>query len=220
MIHDTLFELFGFIPVTAVSILDLLIVTLIIYRLLTLIRGHRGAHMLVGLFLLVSVALAARWREKEMMAVAWMLEQVQSILLILLVILFQPELRRVLLAIGQSPLLSWFYKTEPSRVIDEVVNGSVQLAERGYGALIVLAREAGLGAIIESGAPLNAQVSADLQARRYASGVAGYTDYLDALRTLLGVQSTLSAAGTELALARLAVHRALGGGWTTIEATP
>ena len=162
MIHDTLFELFGFIPVTAVSILDLLIVTLIIYRLLTLIRGHRGAHMLVGLFLLVSVALAARWREKEMMAVAWMLEQVQSILLILLVILFQPELRRVLLAIWQSPLLSWFYKTEPSRVIDEVVNGSVQLAERGYGALIVLAREAGLGAIIESGAPLNAQVSADL----------------------------------------------------------
>ena len=64
-----------------------------------------------------------------------------------------------------------------------------------------------------------AQASADLQARRYAAGVVGYTDYLDALRTLLGVQSTLSAAGTELALARLAVHRALGGGWTPIETT-
>ena len=59
-----------------------------------------------------------------------------------------------------------------------------------------------------------AQASADLQAQRYAAGVAGYTDYLDALRTLLGVQSTLSAAGTELGLARLAVHRGLGGGWT------
>lgn len=59
-----------------------------------------------------------------------------------------------------------------------------------------------------------AQASAELQARRYAAGVAGYTDYLDALRTLLGVQSTLSAAGTELGLARLAIHRALGGGWT------
>jgi NodT family efflux transporter outer membrane factor (OMF) lipoprotein len=59
-----------------------------------------------------------------------------------------------------------------------------------------------------------AQASADLQARRYAAGVAGYTDYLDALRTLLGVQSTLSAAGTELGLARLAIHRGLGGGWT------
>lgn len=59
-----------------------------------------------------------------------------------------------------------------------------------------------------------AQASADLQARRYAAGVAGYLDYLDALRTLLDVRLNLSAASTELALARLAVHRALGGGWT------
>lgn len=65
-----------------------------------------------------------------------------------------------------------------------------------------------------------ARASADLQARRYAAGAVGYTDYLDALRTLLGVQSTLSAAGTELALARLAVHRALGGGWTEEGAQP
>ena len=64
------------------------------------------------------------------------------------------------------------------------------------------------------------QASADLQAQRYAAGVAGYTDYLDALRTLLGVQSTLSAAGTELGLARLAVHRGLGGGWTEEGAQP
>ena len=65
-----------------------------------------------------------------------------------------------------------------------------------------------------------ARASADLQSRRYSAGVAGYTDYLDALRTLLGVQSTLSAAGTDLALARLGVHRALGGGWTDDDARP
>ena len=65
-----------------------------------------------------------------------------------------------------------------------------------------------------------AQASADLQSRRYSAGVAGYTDYLDALRTLLGVQSTLSAAGTDLALARLGVHRALGGGWTEDDSQP
>jgi len=58
-----------------------------------------------------------------------------------------------------------------------------------------------------------AQSSADLQSQRYSSGVTGYTDYLDALRQLLGVQSTVSAAGNELALARLGVYRALGGGW-------
>lgn len=155
-----LFRLFGFLPFSVISLLDILVVALIIYRLLNLIRGMRAAQMLVGLFLLATVALAARWL--DMAALAYLLEQVQSILLILLVILFQPELRRMLAVIGQSPVLNWFYKTEPSRVIDEVVNGAVQLAERGYGALIVIAREAGLEAIIESGVPLNASVSADL----------------------------------------------------------
>ena len=65
-----------------------------------------------------------------------------------------------------------------------------------------------------------ALASVDLQTLRYSSGVAGYTDYLDVLRTLLGVQSTLSAAGSQLGLARLAVLRALGGGWTAGGAQP
>ena len=60
-----------------------------------------------------------------------------------------------------------------------------------------------------------AQASLALQSERYTSGVAGYTDYLDALRTLLNVESTLAAASRDLALARLAVHRALGGDWTS-----
>lgn len=59
-----------------------------------------------------------------------------------------------------------------------------------------------------------AQSSVALQSERYESGIGGYTDYLDALRTLLNVESTLAAAGRDLALARLAVHRALGGDWT------
>ena len=155
MLEDIVFlRLFDFVPVTPVSVIDILVVAFVIYRLLNLIRGTRAAQMLVGLFLLVTVALAARWQ--DMQALAYLLEQVQSILLILLVILFQPELRRMLVALGQSPLLSWFYKTEPNRVIDHVVQGATQLANRGYGALIVLTREAGLESIIETGVPLEA----------------------------------------------------------------
>ena len=59
-----------------------------------------------------------------------------------------------------------------------------------------------------------ALASVALQSQRYASGVGGYTDYLDALRSLLNVESTLAAARRDLALARLAVHRALGGEWS------
>lgn len=67
---------------------------------------------------------------------------------------------------------------------------------------------------------VEAQASADLQADRYASGVGGYAGWLDAHRTLLGVESELAGAGRDLALARLAVHRALGGAWTAADRFP
>ena len=155
-----LFHLFGFLPVSLISILDILIVSFIFYRLMRLIRGTRASQMLLGFFLLVSVALAAPLLQME--AFAWLLDQVRSILLIMLVILFQAELRRMLVSLGQSQVMSWFYKKESNRVIEAVVAGAAQLSERGYGALIVLVREVGLGPIIESGVPLNAEVSADL----------------------------------------------------------
>ena len=60
----------------------------------------------------------------------------------------------------------------------------------------------------------------ELQSQRYESGVVGYTDYLDALRTLLNVEAALAGATRDLALARLAVHRALGGAWASPEAVP
>ena len=60
----------------------------------------------------------------------------------------------------------------------------------------------------------------DLQSQRYESGVVGYTDYLDALRTLLNVEAALAGATRDLALARLAVHRSLGGAWASPETVP
>ncbi|SIN69596.1 efflux transporter, outer membrane factor (OMF) lipoprotein, NodT family [Parasphingorhabdus marina DSM 22363] len=58
-----------------------------------------------------------------------------------------------------------------------------------------------------------AKAAADLQSRRFGTGVGNYVDYLDALRAQYQVQSQLSSAGRDVALARLAVHRALGGSW-------
>ncbi len=156
----TLFYLFGFLPVSVFSLIDIALVSLVLYRLFGLIKGTRAGQMLVGLLLLVTLAMAAPWL--QMNALAWLLEQVRSILLILLVILFQPELRRLLLALGQSQFLRWFYKVEPSRVIDEVVNGVVQVAEQGYGALIVLGRQSPLVSVVETGVAIDSEVSDDL----------------------------------------------------------
>ncbi len=156
----TLFYLFDFLPVSVLSLVDIALVSLVLYRLFGLIKGTRAGQMLVGLLLLVTLAMAAPWL--QMNALAWLLEQVRSILLILLVILFQPELRRLLLALGQSQFLRWFYKVEPSRVIDEVVSGVFQVSEQGYGALIVLARQSPLESVVETGVVIDSEVSDDL----------------------------------------------------------
>jgi diadenylate cyclase len=159
-VNTSLFEFFGFLPFTLVDLLDILIVAFVFYQLLRLIRGTRAAQMLVGLFLVVTVALAAPWLKME--ALDWLLQQISSILLILLVILFQPELRRMLLVLGHSRVLGWFYKKENNQVVDTVARAATQLSSLGYGALIVLGREVGLGQVIESGETLNADVRADL----------------------------------------------------------
>jgi len=157
-----LFHLFGFIPVSVISVLDILIVAFLLERLFKLIRGTRAAQQLVGLLIVITVAMAAPLLQMD--ALAWLLEKLRSILLILLVILFQPELRRMMVELGRNPLVGWFLRSEPSRVIDEVANGVELLAELGYGALIVLTRQEQLRTVLESGVPLDAAVSGELLA--------------------------------------------------------
>ena len=65
-----------------------------------------------------------------------------------------------------------------------------------------------------------AEASANLQSERYSGGVSAFTDYLDALRTVYQVRSSLSAAGRDVALARLAIYRGIGGGWTESDYRP
>ncbi|MDE2655768.1 MAG: efflux transporter outer membrane subunit [Gemmatimonadota bacterium] len=100
-----------------------------------------------------------------------------------------------------------------------------QQAAAAYGRTVVTAVhevEAALAALQNEGRRYDyltsqleeANASVALQLERYSSGVAGYTDYLDALRSRLNVESTLAGSRRDLALARLAVHRALGGDWT------
>ena len=65
-----------------------------------------------------------------------------------------------------------------------------------------------------------AKATSELQSRRFANGVGSYVDYLDALRAQYQVQSSLSSAGRDVALARLGVHRALGGSWDDATQNP
>ena len=102
-------------------------------------------------------------------------------------------------------------KPEPSRHLQHLESAFSLLAARRT-ALARVRMEGDRFAFLR-GQLEEAEASVDLQSRRYASGVAGYADYLDALRNRLTVQTILAAAARDYALARLGVHRALGGTW-------
>ncbi len=147
----------GFLPVTVMDILDIAVMAYIIYRLYNFLRGSYGVQMLVGLvFILIASALAPLLQMKGM---SWIFDNVRTVWLVAFVIIFQSEIRRLLITLGQSRIMRFFIKVSGSRVIDQVVESAVELCDRGYGALIVMARETGLRHIIETGTRLQAEVS-------------------------------------------------------------
>ncbi|RPI02037.1 MAG: TIGR00159 family protein [Calditrichaeota bacterium] len=155
----TLFHI-GFLPVTIMDILDIAVMSYIIYRLYKFLHGSRGVQMLVGLIIiLVASSIAPLF---QMKGITWIFENLRTIWLVAFVILFQPEIRRLLINIGQSRLVRFFVKVTGSKVIDQIVESAVALCDRGYGALIVMARETGLRPIIETGTRLQAEVSSAL----------------------------------------------------------
>jgi diadenylate cyclase len=156
-------ELFkiGFISVALIDIVDIAVISFILYKLYLFIRGSRAAQMFVGLLLISIVSLLVQLF--NMSGLNWILQNLKTIWLIAFVVLFQPELRRILIYLGQSPLMRRFIRpTVTIRVIEEVIKAAVELSKRGYGGMFVLVKNVGIKSILESGTLLHAEVTAPL----------------------------------------------------------
>lgn len=116
--------------------------------------------MAVGLILILLVSLLAQLF--NMVAMSWLFQNLRTVWLIAFVIIFQPELRRMLTHLGQSRIIRFFFKVTQSHVIDELIKGVGILAKHSYGGLIVLIRNTGMKSVVETGVRLQAEVSAQL----------------------------------------------------------
>jgi diadenylate cyclase len=99
----------------------------------------------------------------------WILELFFSNLFLIVVILFQGEIRRALAQIGSNPLLIGYSSNETRYNLDEVAQGAMQLASRGIGALIVIEREIVLDYFVEPGTEMDAAISAEIINATFAS---------------------------------------------------
>ncbi len=150
----------GFLTFTVIDLLDIVAVYYVLNKLYHLMKGTRAAQMFAGLLLILFASFLAQLLNMEGMS--WLISSFSAIWVIAFVIIFQPELRRLLIQLGQTRIIRLLVKVEENRTIGAVVESAVQLAERHYGGLIVIQKDTGLKGIVETGIKLQAEVTPEL----------------------------------------------------------
>lgn len=141
------------------DVIDIGVIAFVIYRIIDLIRGTRAVQMLMGLVVVFITFLASQYF--DLYTLNWILGNFLSSILLIIVIIFQDDIRRALTQVGAGS----FFGSEPGiqgQDLEEIVRAAVSLASKRVGALVVLQREVGLNEYVEVGTQLDARVSKEL----------------------------------------------------------
>ncbi len=150
------------------DVLDLLLVWAVVFRVLVLIRKTGTIQMLSGLGVLAIAYIFSIWF--EFFTFNWILEKFFTNLFVIVVVLFQGEIRRALAQIGSNPFFSDISAVQETHVIEEILKAIYGLAQRGYGALVVIEREIMVDYHIEFGTEMESKVSAEVLSSIFLPG--------------------------------------------------
>jgi len=141
------------------TVVDIALVYYLIYRVLLTIRGTRAAQMVVGIVLVGAAFFVAE--RLELSTVSWLLDNFISYFIILIIVVFQSDIRRALGRIGQN-VMPFGRRPETTHVIDEVVAATAQMARARIGAIIVFERDAALEPFVDDARRIDATLSRQL----------------------------------------------------------
>jgi uncharacterized protein (TIGR00159 family) len=148
-------------PVDWWDLVDILVVSVLIYELLKLIRGTRAVQMALGAAMFVGLFYLSVWGHLE--TVNWLIRNMGGYLVFGFIVLFQSDIRRALAHLGRAPFFRYFAKEESAEEsIEELVMATSMLAGKRIGAIIAIERQIGLRNYIEGGIPLDAVMTYDL----------------------------------------------------------
>src|ERR671934_66622 len=148
-------------PIGWWDLLDILVVSIVIYEILKLIRGTRAVQMALGAGLFVTLFYASRFSRLE--TVNWIIRNMAGYVVFAIIVLFQTDIRRALAHLGRAPFFRYFAKPESAEdSIEEIVVASRMLSAHRIGAIIAIERQIGLRNYIEGGIPLDAVLTYDL----------------------------------------------------------
>lgn len=153
-----------FIPIRLVDLVEIALVTFVLYQLYRLMRGTIAVQIFLGVAVLyfLDVLVSAL----GMTVLRSVFNTVSEVAVLAIIILFQPEIRRLLLVLGRNPLIRRFMRTpDHDQLVEAVVDAVREFSRKRTGALIAFARVTGLRTYIETGTPLEAPVTRELLAQ-------------------------------------------------------
>lgn len=147
--------------VTWWDLLDIAIVSIVVYELLKLIRGTRAVQMAIGIAVVVGLFYMSLGLQLE--TLNWLIRNIVGYVVFAAIVLLQADIRRALMHLGRAPLFRRFERSvSDDDTIEELVVAASTLSARRTGAIIVIERRVGLRNFIESGIPLDAKLTYDL----------------------------------------------------------
>jgi diadenylate cyclase len=147
---------------TPINIIDIVIVAYFFYKTMMMIRETRAVQLLKGLMVLLIFAFISNIFRLQ--TVSFLLSQIQTVLIVAVPIVFQPELRRALERLGQGRFFSHLTinPEDFQKMVEEIIRAVKILSKNQVGALLIIERETGLKDYIESGVILDAAISSEL----------------------------------------------------------
>lgn len=142
------------------DVIDIVLVAFIIYRTLVFIKGTRAVQIIIGFIIVLSVFHFSN--KFELFTIGWILNNFVGSIILVIVVIFQNDIRKILLAIGRSPFFKKISYVKETLFYDELISACVSMQQRRVGALIVVEREIGLEEFMEIGVRFDAEVNAEL----------------------------------------------------------
>ncbi len=155
-------ELFriGFLSVTLIDLADIALVAVIFYWVYKAMRDTIAVQILFGLVILIGLQFITE--AVNLSSINWILETIQDVWILAFIILFQPELRKMLLLLTRTPFFMFFMKTKVSESFDTVFEAVSEMSDKHIGALLVFPRSQNVKMTIDTGIPLQATLSTEL----------------------------------------------------------
>jgi diadenylate cyclase len=138
------------------NVIDVVLVAVVLYMVYRFLANTRAIQLLKGVLVIIGVAILAKILRLD--TLDWFIMKFAPSMAIAIIILFQPELRRLITQFGQRNWIGTEGEKEPFP-LDELVNALVSMSEERVGSLIVIERNTGLRSYAESGVIVNADVS-------------------------------------------------------------